>query len=133
VGNWLILVLASLVLGAAFTGATFFVVRHETVEFNCFTPSELYAHTPTNTYKKTSHGFPISYYSIRSAPASSGCQIQDHGGATYRNMAAPGYDSNGNLLASKEFSKVAFAKDFAIWTAGLVAVFVPLLIFRKKA
>jgi hypothetical protein len=114
--RWLVIILLSLVLSATFTGATYFVAQYETVAFTCAS-SKVFGATPqNNTYKKSSYGFPESYYHKYSAPESDGCQQP----ATPE--AGTKTDVKSNIIASTQFSKQNLLKDFVAWSVASLLV-----------
>jgi hypothetical protein len=133
--TWLMVICGSLMLGAAFTGSSYFVVSEEDVIFKCDTsavPSDMNSNIVTyNTYKKSENGFPFAFISKESAAKAGGCQRQ-YVSASDGALAPGRVDSQGNFIDYSQFNKTEFAKDMAIWSAVFLILGIFVFGARKK-
>jgi hypothetical protein len=102
--TWLMVFFASLVLGVAFTGSSYFVTREEDEVLACGLDVNISAPESTqyNTYKETKNGFPFAFYTKDSAPKEGGCESIDK--------------AHASGVEHSSFSKIDFAKDVATWS-----------------
>jgi hypothetical protein len=111
--TFLMIFFASLVLGAAFTGSSYFVTSEEDVTFPCYmAPNDLHQQD-YNTYKETKNGFPFAFYVKDLAPKSGGCDSVNDGLSG---------GSEVKVKAISSLNKTEFAKDFAIWSGVFLAL-----------
>jgi hypothetical protein len=126
--NWLMIIIVSLFLGVAFTGASYFVTREEDVVFTCRTDTNAASSPQYNTYQKTETGFPFAFYTKYSAPKSVGCQAPASDGALSPLIS----DDGVNYKAYSVTDKINFIKDAAIYSAVFFVVGALLFGARKK-
>jgi hypothetical protein len=108
--TFLMVLIVSLLLGVAFAGSSYFVLREQDILFTCQTDTTVTTAKQYNTYKQTDNGFPFPFSTKFSAPKSQGCQKPDNPGSGI------GYDSQGNMVGYSQINKQNFAKDAAIYS-----------------
>jgi hypothetical protein len=129
--TFLMVFIVSILLGTAFAGSSYFVLREQDILFTCHTDTAETTAKKYNTYKQTDNGFPFSFSTKFSAPKSSGCQkLQDN--ALGESINGQGYDALGNKIAYSEINKQNFAKDAAIYSAVFFVLGVMLFGVKKK-
>jgi hypothetical protein len=126
VKTFLMVLVVSLLLGVAFAGSSYFVLREQDILFTCQTDTTVTTTKQYNTYKQTDNGFPFPFSTKFSAPKSQGCQKPDNPGSGI------GYDSQGNMVGYSQINKQNFAKDAAIYGAVFFVLGVMLFGVKKK-
>jgi hypothetical protein len=124
--TFLMVFVVSLLLGAAFAGSSFFVLREQDILFTCQTDITLAAAKHYNTYKQTDNGFPFPFSTKFSAPKEGACQKPENPGS------GVGYDTQGNMVGYSEINKQNFAKDAALYSAVFFVLGVILFGAKKK-
>jgi hypothetical protein len=124
--TFLMVFVASLILGAAFAGSSYFVTREQDVLFQCYYDSTVTTNKTYNTYKTTSNGFPFAFYTKYSKPVASGCQKPEY---PDKNLS---YNSDGTLASFAQTDKTNFAKDFGIYSTVFLVLGVFVFGVRKK-
>jgi hypothetical protein len=124
--TFLMVLIVSLLLGVAFAGSSYFVLREQDILFTCQTDTTVTTAKQYNTYKQTDNGFPFPFSTKFSAPKSQGCQKPDNPGS------GVGYDSQGNMVGYSQINKQNFAKDAAIYSTVFFVLGVILFGVKKK-
>jgi hypothetical protein len=124
--TFLMVLIVSLLLGVAFAGSSYFVLREQDILFTCQTDTTVTTAKQYNTYKQTDNGFPFPFSTKFSAPKSQGCQKPDNPGSGI------GYDSQGNMVGYSQINKQNFAKDAAIYSTVFFVLGVILFGVKKK-
>jgi hypothetical protein len=124
--TFLMVFIVSLLLGAAFAGSSFFVLREQDILFTCQTDTTVTSAKQYNTYKQTDNGFPFPFSSKFSAPKESGCQKPENPGSGI------GYDAHGNMVGYSDINKLNFGKDSALYSAVFFVLGLLLFGVRKK-
>jgi hypothetical protein len=124
--TFLMVLIVSLLLGVAFAGSSYFVLREQDILFTCQTDTTVTTAKQYNTYKQTDNGFPFPFSTKFSAPKSQGCQKPDNPGRGLR------YDSQGNMVGYSQINKQNFAKDAAIYSTVFFVLGVILFGVKKK-
>jgi hypothetical protein len=124
--TFLMVLIVSLLLGVAFAGSSYFVLREQDILFTCQTDTTVTTAKQYNTYKQTDNGFPFPFSTKFSAPKSQGCQKPDNPGSGI------GYDSQGNMVGYSQINKQNFANDAAIYSTVFFVLGVILFGVKKK-
>jgi hypothetical protein len=133
---WLMILLSSLVLGATFTGASYFVTSQEDVVFDC-DPSDIPNDVPNSnvvsygTYTKTENGFPFAFIHKESAAKPGACQ-KPKVSAVEGALSPARVDKNGNFIDYSYTDKDNFIKDMVIYSAGFLILGLMLFGTKKK-
>jgi hypothetical protein len=124
--TFLMVLVVSLLLGAAFAGSSYFVLREQDILFTCQTDTTVTTAKQYNTYKQTDNGYPFPFSTKFSEPKQGGCQKPDNPGS------GVGYDSQGNMVGYSQINKQNFAKDAAIYSTVFFVLGIFLFGMRKK-
>jgi hypothetical protein len=124
--TFLMVFIVSLLLGVAFAGSSFFVLREQDILFTCQPDTTATITKHYNTYKQTDNGFPFPFSTKFSAPKEGACQKPENPGS------GVGYDAQGNMVGYSEINKHNFAKDAALYSTVFFVLGAMLFGVKKK-
>jgi hypothetical protein len=124
--TFMMVFVVALLLGAAFAGSSFFVLREQDILFTCQTDTTATSTKQYNTYKQTDNGFPFPFSTKFSTPKEGACQKPENPGS------GVGYDAQGNMVGYSQINKQNFAKDAALYSAVFFVLGLILFGVKKK-
>jgi hypothetical protein len=117
--SWLMVFLVSIVLGAVFTGSSYFVSKEEDVFTACRSGRPI--SDSYQTSEQTKNGFPFYFYVSQSQKPDSQCQ------------SSQGADlSAGSVVTATGVHKDNLTEDLAIWSSVFFVIGALLFGVRKK-